>query len=159
MPYFLRTLNNKNLFIKEHSLEWVADGDIQADALKALSTQENTLSVWRLKDDKENLNRLLSAIAIGRQSLTKIDYALIDVDEIVEQGFDIVENAGKVPDDEMNTLHWDIINISALSLVKLALAIEGHATLHRMSVPHVRSIINESISAGHIQESDVKFKL
>ena len=158
MPFLLRTLR-KNKFDEEQQFEWVPDGDIQADALNDLRTSGNCLSVWLVEDSEETLLRLLAAIAAGRDHLSNIDYALIAVSEIQKAGLELVENDGQILDDAMKALHRDVVKISAFSLGKLAVAIQEKAELERLSRGRVKSIIRESIDAGYIQRSDIKFTI
>lgn len=158
MPFLLRTLR-KNKFDEELQPEWVPDSDIQADALKDLQTTDNCLSVWQIDDEKTHLNRLLAAIAAGRENLANIDYALIDIAEVTGLGLDLVKNDGQILDDAMKTFHRDIVKISAYSLGRLAVVIQEKANLERLSKQGTRSAILDSVNAGYIQGSDLKEKM
>ena len=75
MAFILRKLDQKASF---YALDWLEDDDTQADALWSLRTKGNQLSVWLIDDNKSNLKRVIAALAAGRDTLDKIDYALID---------------------------------------------------------------------------------
>ena len=79
MAYFLRKLDRgKSAFYK---LDWYCCCDVQGNALGALRTTDNSLSLWLLRSPESDLDRIIAALAGNRQTKSKFDYALIPQDE------------------------------------------------------------------------------
>ena len=76
MAFLLRKIRKPRWY--KQDLPWVAANDIQPDPLGDLTTSENKLSVWYVKDDKSNLDQVLAAIAASSGSLSNLDYALFN---------------------------------------------------------------------------------
>ena len=61
MPQYLRAITRAKWILGEQP-EWVAKDDIAGDLLSELITRGNTLSVWRIEEDKPELQELIAAI-------------------------------------------------------------------------------------------------
>ena len=118
MAFFLRKLDRKAVF---HKVDWLMDGDVQADALHDLRTYSNTLSIWIVEEELGNLDRIIAALTATRQTIDKFDYALLDERFLSQIGVDRVQVKGKSCDDFANDLwHHDLRGLSGLKLVELA---------------------------------------
>ena len=155
MPLILRTLR-KNKFVHELQPAWILQDEIQADALKDLETTDNDLSVWLIEEDLSNLDRVLAALAANRDQLANIDFALISLDVLTELGLLFQATPGVTADKEVSLLHRDLIRLTANRLASLAQAIKRYARLERRSKAQVRSLLLDSIAAGHIDPSSLK---
>ena len=155
MPLILRTLR-KNKFVHELQPAWILQDEIQADALKDLETTDNDLSVWLIEEDLSNLDRVLAALAANRDQLANIDFALISLDVITELGLLFYFLPGVTADREVSLLHRDLIRLTANRLAALAQAIKRYARLERRSKAQVRSLLLDSIAAGHIDPSSLE---
>ena len=95
------------------------EGDIQGDALLDLRTQDNALSVFRV-DESAGIGRIIAALAATRENLSHLDYVVFDDAPLEPIGVNMVQRDGKTPDNEVNDIHYDVVNLTVLKLVQLA---------------------------------------
>jgi len=151
-------ITDDNLIWKDSPDEtpWLEDGDIPADRISDLRTEENQLSIWMLKEDKSELSRCLSAFAANRMRLTKLDYMIFNVDLLSELNLDYIESKSNLRDKEINILHRDIINLSAKKLFSLAQVLTSKCELGRKEKQDVASLLIESIDKGWIRKESLQ---
>ena len=126
MAFILRKLDRKAAFYR---IEGIEDGDVQADALFDLRTFSNALSVWMIEENRGNLNRIIAALAAGRETVDKLDYALIERQRLDELGIRLVQVNGVSCDDQENLRwHQDLQGLSGVKLVGLAYIIQEYAS-------------------------------
>ena len=156
MPLILRKLDKKASF---YAQEWLEDDDVQADALSSLRTKDNQLSVWLIDDDRSNLNRVIAALASGRDHLDKVDYALIDRRFIDSLDIQVSKVDGRSPDMGANQ-HWhcDLARLSGKQLLALALGMRKGLVV-REPKSKVRTAILESIDSGVVAKNAIKITL
>jgi hypothetical protein len=123
-------------------------GDVPADALADLKTENNALSVWSVEPDHANLNLALAALASNRQRLAKLDYTLID--EAILRSIPItwVSSEGKTPYSSANkTMHRDLTELTVQKIGRLALEM---MPLRRVRVPEteVKRLLLEALQSG-----------
>lgn len=155
MSFVLRKLDRKAAF---YPLPTLRRGDVQADAFYDLRTSGNALSVWLVQEDQTNLNRIVAALAAGRDSLAKLDYALIDKQALDSLRIQVVQKKGVSCDDRANDLwHQDLTDLSGTKLIKLAAMIQAQAKakLVRVSKSRVGDFIAASIKEGFIDPDRV----
>ena len=157
MPLVFRKIK-KSKWYKNDAVPWLASEDLQADALADLATMGNALSVYLLEeDDQESLERLLTALAMTRESVRAIDYALFAGDALSDLGFKIANNDGDTPDAVVNSWHRHLIELSADKIMSLAIIIRNDATKKRVLEKRVRSMVIEALPTNRIDRSKVKF--
>ena len=147
---------------KNPNVSWLPSGDLQADALRDIQTKESALSVYSMSDGIA-FGRIIGALAAKRDSLSQIDYVLLELDFLKSQGF-ILHNTpehGKTFDNDVNKVHYDIVNLSPLKLYELAQYISRRvvAQRHLCSKDEVAEFIIASLSLRHIDENMLKNKL
>ena len=123
MPLLLRTVR-ENRWLKSEAAEWLRDGDVPADPLGDLPTQGNCLSVWRVHDDHSNVERIVRAVASGKQRLDSAGYVIFDEDLV--RAAEIVTDDNKKGaslDQVANEWHCDLTGLSGKKLVALTRAI------------------------------------
>lgn len=156
MAAILKKVVNKAHFFRQEGLK---DDDAQADALASLKTSGNLLSVWIIDDDRSNLNRVIAALAAGRDFLDKLDYALIDAAAIEDIGVYFNQAAGNTPDKGANQRwHQDLAGLTGRRLVALAAKMHG-SNMTRIPKKGVRDLILESIASGFVARESLKDKL
>ena len=157
MAFIFRKLDRKAAFYR---VNWIRDGDVQGDALYDLRTSSNTLSVWMVDEDQANLNRIIAALAAGRQTLDKLDYALIERQRLDRLGIDIAKVNGVSGDEKANTLwHQDLRGLSGARLVDLAYLMQEHAKFGRVQKKRVAALIIDSLKKGFIRPDQVGERL
>lgn len=157
MAYLLRKLDNKRHWDKScHEDEgWLSDGFNRADALKNLRTQNNSLSMYRFDDADSQIERVLAALASTKGSLEYVDYAFINESEIINIGVKLHDVPGDTPDSFVNTLHVDLVELTAEKVSEIAkLSIKSSMT-NRLNVKKVTKIIKENIDSGNIDKAKV----
>ena len=156
MSTFLRKLGNKNHFNRQ---EWLEDGDVPADALASFITKDSALSVWTIEDDESNLRRVVAALAASRDSIDKLDYALVDEGAFDIAGVCLSQVKGRSPDGGANGLwHRDLTGLSGKRLVQLAVN-TGGCRMKRVPQSDVRAWLLESITLGFIRTASMNKKL
>ena len=103
---------------KNPELDWLPDGDLQADALGELQTGGNALSVYRVENETGR-ERVIVALAANRDNLANLDYAIFDDAGLASIGVAINQPDGQTPDLGVNRLHYDLANLTAGRLVQL----------------------------------------
>lgn len=153
MPLILRRIDRIAGFQRIAGLE---TGDVQADAVSDLRTRYNALSVWLVPDDRSNVNRVVAALAAGRMSLTKLDYALINLRVLEDLHFRVVRASGESSDNHANDLwHRDVTGLTGMKLVKLAATLQEQAEFVRVQRSDVRFGIEASIREGFIDPNQL----
>ncbi|NJL67865.1 MAG: hypothetical protein HC894_15955 [Microcoleus sp. SM1_3_4] len=94
---------------------------MQADSLSDMVTTANKLSVYRINDDKSNLNRVAAALVANCENISNFDYLLFD--ELLLQILEIKseETQANTPDESVNNWHLDLVELSLTKLVNLAI--------------------------------------
>lgn len=157
MPFLLRKLDRRAAF---HPVPWIEDGDVQADALYDLRTHGNELSVWMVPEDHSNLERVVAALAAARNSLDKLDYALIDLEVVRVLGIRVVKKKGNSRDEQANELwHQDLTGLSGAKIVELAFRMRTEASFVRVPKGDVGSAIVKSIRDGFIDPDRIEASL
>ena len=157
MSFILRKLDRKAAFYPQ---AWLGRDDVQADALKNLRTQGNKLSVWQVDSDRANLNRIIAALAAARDTLDKLDYALIEEQSLTGLGLQCIpERGGSFDDDANSRWHQDLRCLTGSSLLGLARLIRAQAELNRVSKADVATMIIDSIETGFIDRTQIPDQL
>ena len=155
MPLLLRIIR-KSRWYQGDPPPWLAPGDLPADPLGDLTTQDNKLSVWRVEESHSNLNQIIAAVAATRDSVSNVDYALFDEKILSQYNIEVRETKGETFDEQINVYHRDLVELSASALVTLARAIRANATIDRRPPKEVGQLIRQAVSAGRIELTNLK---
>lgn len=136
-------------------ISWLAVDDVAADPLTDLTTSNNSLSIYVINDDKSDLNRCLSALAAQRNHLQKLDYILFDFSIIQQLGLHLDDKKGTLPDQEINKLHHNIVELSAYRLIKLTKAIMENYIGGRMLDEEIASLVVNSVKNNWIKRTSI----
>lgn len=158
MPKLIRQLNSKIWLDRQIAEEF---GGLQADALKNFKTSENKLSVFKVDEDniQESVIRILVALACGKHSLDKVDYALFDSDIIKKLDVQFDEIEGTTPDHTVNKLHIDLKKLSGDIICELAKSIQNSGELERFYKKDIEKAINEGIEKKQLQVEKINSQL
>lgn len=121
MANFLRTIRQAR-WLRPPSWDWLGSDDIQSDALLDLRTEDNTLSVYKVESG-EDIDRVVVALAANREEVQNVDYAIFDDTALTSSNISFIHKEGDTPDYEVNQLHYDVTNLTILSLVQMAQAV------------------------------------
>lgn len=161
MAYLLRVLDNKSRWDKSRDeLPWLNNGSLVADVFWCLRTKDGGLSTYLVDTDESNLSRVIAAFACKRDSLQKIDYALIPAD-VVESSFKLKATMCETPDAMVNEWHRDIVELTAEKLLDLARVVDScqeKDNMRRYPKWRVEEAIIDSVSKEYIDCDKVKLK-
>jgi hypothetical protein len=135
------------------------DGDVPADALSDLRTEDNALSVWSVESDHRNLNVALAALASGRDRLDKLDYTLLDEATLQAIPITCIRSDGKTPHSSANkSIHRDLTELTVQKIGRLSLEM---MPLRRMRVPQkeIKRLLQESLKTGALDRNLIGPKL
>jgi hypothetical protein len=158
VPKLIRQLNSK-IWLDRQIAEKL--GGLQADALKNFRTSENKMSVFKVDEEnrQDSVIRILVALACGRQSLDKIDYALFDSEIINKLDIQFDEIEGTTPDQTVNKLHIDLIKLSGYKICELAKSIQNSGEIDRLYPKDIGKAINKGIEKRQLQIEKINSQL
>lgn len=161
MPFLFRKIR-KSRWYKEP--EWLSEGNPQADSLVDLTTKDNKLSVWFIKEDMSNLERVIAALAANRDFIANFDYALFSEEILEKKDIKTEKSKGDSKDYEANDQwHRDLYELSATKLLDIAEHIFNEGEIKRIQEKQVEKHISEAVQTGKIKfetlEEEVKSKI
>jgi hypothetical protein len=157
MPYLLRKIRKARWY--KGSVAWLQKDLPQADALVDLSTKNNRLSVWLITDDKSNLNRIIAALACACETVSNLDYALIDIADLNDLGLQFDEVPGDSADDLANKMwHRDLIELSAKSVYDLVCSLHARATTERVTENQIKQLVKQGLQSSVLDRSRIRLK-
>jgi hypothetical protein len=99
---------------------WLPVDDLPADPICDFKTSDNKSSVYEIDEDSPLKRRLAIALAATKQKLDKVDYILLDKRIIESAEIKVISGStGETPDRELNILHRNLNELSALRLMRL----------------------------------------
>jgi hypothetical protein len=158
MPKFLRKVQYKtNWDPRGEFSKYLPHGEAPADALRDLSTRENALSVWEIDDQGENLERVLAAIASCGDHIQKIDYVIVDSKHLDDLALAREKKTGDTHDQHANeTWHFDLINLSASDLGRLANRMLLHGRPERVQDKTLLPLLAKSIENKFVDPQQLR---
>jgi hypothetical protein len=152
VPYLLRKIKRSNWFSE---VDWLPANELQADALGDLASKNNELSVWFVSDDNSNLTEVVAALSLSGDYVSIVDYALIDLDLLSNQGFDIAQNPGVTPFDSANHWHRDLVRLTARRVLELAELVKK-ARRERCRDKDALNYVSQAINSGKVDISKIR---
>jgi hypothetical protein len=128
-------------------------GDVPADALGDLSTSQNTLSVWEVAPDRSNLERVVRAVAIGKNKVDSAGWVLFDAELLPALNIGVKAVPGETTDEGANSWHRDLVDLSGLKLVALAKTIFTHGESGTITKNRMVTLIEEGIQQRELPVS------
>ena len=143
MPFLLRKIRKS----KWENLP-TRPGEIRADALIDLKTDNDDLSLWIIDDECSNVDLVISAlVADSYKQLEKFDYALLGAAEVQEAGFLLEKLPGNTLCGEANEFHRDIRNLTAGDILTIA-AIVKKSRRERRQEWEVGQLVDKALKDG-----------
>jgi hypothetical protein len=156
--YVLRIVNKNRWRVDDPSYTRSAELDAPAHTLLDLGARGNELSVWVVDSSISRLPRLTTALAANCNSLDALDYILFNFIILDQVGIQHQFSPGDTPDAEVNGWHLALLNLTAMQVASLAVAI-WHSPLtkveRQLAQPLKQSII-EAIDKGDFRLTDLK---
>lgn len=147
----------RSRWLKERP-SWLENDEFQADPLGDFTTTSNTISVWYIKENTSNLQRVVAALAAQRDRLVNFDYALFNKEILSELNIKTKDTKGETPDEVVNAWHYDLIEISAQKLLRLVQLVLDNAEIKRINWKEIRNWIDQSIESGQLDEEKIQLK-
>jgi hypothetical protein len=152
VSWYLRKIDNPAYWLTSgRGLDWLGANEIQANAYKNISTQDNRLSLYRVNDRSE-VPRIAAAIAATAHP-DKFGYALIDVERI-EQTFAVEQSPGTTSDAFVDLRHVDLVKLSCRALLQLAELIRD-SEIQSIAKREILTHVKASIESGHLPAASV----
>jgi hypothetical protein len=112
---------------------------------------EDCVSVWLVDDDKQDLSRVLAAIAATWQKSDNLDYVLFSEEHLSGAQVVVRETPGDTPDQGINPRHRDLIDMWASRVFRLTdLAWGQNVEIKRLPRSKVLDLLAESVHRGRI---------
>jgi hypothetical protein len=144
---------------KWYDTPWLGPGDVPADALIDLRTQNNELSVWHIEPDATNLDDVIAALAANNTDrVANLDYVLVDEEALAQLGIKTVKSPGASPHAHANS-HWhrDLVELSGSRLLALAHEMKRRQAEHkRIQHATVRDILKAALQSGKLERESLK---
>ncbi len=137
---------------------WLEDGEAPADALKDFAdTEANALSVYLIEPERENLDRVLSAMAGNSKFPHKgLSYVLFDDRVLSSIGIQEKKTPGVTKDEVVNKgWHYDLVELNASKVARLVTELWKTDTPTRLTRSEVVPLIQQAIQAGHLAKEDL----
>jgi hypothetical protein len=134
-------------------IPWLEPEEIPADLLNDLITSDNRLSLWLITDDNTNIDRILAARGANKISLVEVGFVLFDFSIIEKLNINYKNSDGRLPDkDASKEWHFDLLNLSAEKLVKLAEIILQNGHPKMITEDDKYGLIAKSIKNGFLNK-------
>lgn len=135
--------------------DWMAAGDVPADALADLRAENNALSFWGVEVDRSNLDMALAAVASNRKRLDKLDYTLLDEAILPAIPIKHVRSEGNSPHAAANALHRDLIELTVQKVAHLA---REMMPLERVRVTQrqIEILLRAALQSGAIERARIE---
>lgn len=154
MPLVLRKISKSRWYIDK---PWLQLHDLKADATKDLAATDGKLSIYLVEEtNSSTLDRVIAALGANVDRPDKFDFALIDLQLLMELGFETKDTPGVTPDNEVNSWHREMVNLSITKIMRLAFLIRDQAKRDRISQPEVVELVKNGIAAGHLDRNRMK---
>jgi len=155
VPFAMRRVKQPKWY-SEAVHPWLERSDIPADPLTDLQTRQNSLSIYLIKDDKSNLDQVVTAMSATRDSPQNFDYLLFDMEILSQVNIEVRESEGKTPDNEVNGWHRDLIEISGNRLLMLVRQVlESDYETDRYLKKQIKELVTRSMQTGQYEASRV----
>jgi hypothetical protein len=139
--------------------DWIAPGDIPADALSDLRATNNELSVWSIELDQSNLNVVLVAAAANRDRLDKLDYTVFDEQLLPALEIKCAKSEGRTPYSSANiAMHRDLVELTVQKVASLAQVMMPLDHI-RVTERQIRRMLLDAIQAGVLDRARILPKL
>ncbi|MBR3133089.1 MAG: hypothetical protein IKG42_03340 [Clostridia bacterium] len=117
----------------------------------SMKGEESSLSIWKLNNEKDIA---LALVSTNKRNLEKITILKIEENLLTENGLNISQENGCSVVEELNTCHYDIINMNYKNLGDFAKVIikslENEENVKTISKKNLAIYINDAINSNKI---------
>jgi hypothetical protein len=116
--------------------------------------------VWLLTDDHSNRDRIVAALAAGREHVDKFDYVLIDRSAATQLSVKIVPQKEQCPDEHASAQwHLNMVELTGTQLHGIVRAAYAAQQTGRILEPQVEALIRAGVARGELDRRLVNTKL
>lgn len=161
MPLLLRGADKRRWDWPGPAFPWLGHEEYPAAPFGDLRTDTSShLSTWEVTDDRENLLRVITALAAGKQNADKFDYVLIDQTLLGALSITIKATHGKTPDTEGNRLwHRDLVELTGDKLIRLVHLVRNQGEMGRLLDKKIAELLREALRVGQLDRARVDERL
>ncbi len=137
----------------DEPLEWLQAGDVPADPLDNLATDQNKLSVYEVTGDQSQIERIAAAFAAGSNDdkPKEFEFILFNQEILPELAIRLDSSEpGVTGDSEVDSWHRDLVELSADKLASLAKRLVPTAEPRIVMGKQVSAALEESVVSGKI---------
>lgn len=156
MTTIFRKLSQKRYWDR---IPWLGASDIQGDAANCLMTKENRLSVFLLEEPDVQIERVVAALALTRDSLVNLDLAIVPENVLELCGIQQDRVQAETSDSEVNKWHLDLVELTIAKIAKLASAIRNEGEIRRYNPADVKTAIQKSLNTDYVVADQIDAKL
>jgi len=143
---------------KWHELDVVNGAEIPADAItNCLRTQQNNLSVWRIKSEDEIENAVL-AISSGQQYLETFDIVILDSEYLEQKGIKFMVTEGQTAAKMPKDMHFHMVDLTYEKLGIVAYHIVEkfkEKKVLRYTKKNLKDILNNAINEKRLDFNEL----
>jgi len=146
VAFVLRIINRSHW---EEIDKWRKDAanDAPADIFLDFKSESNKLSFWYVDSELKHLPRLITALAIKRDRIDKMDIVLFSEELFRNLNVQLEKTPGDTPDQTANLWHVDVSRLTVSLLANLIIAIFMSPTtdVKRIDKPDIKTGIQQGI--------------
>lgn len=155
MPLILRKIR-KAKWYKGGGVPWLAENDLQADALGDLLTKGNRLSIYLVDDEYTNLEQIVTALAANCDYISDFDFALFNEEALQNINIKLESTEGDTPDATVNSWHGDLVELTADKVIALATVIWTRAEKRRFLSKRILELVVKAVASQQIDRARLK---
>ena len=156
MTFIFRKLNQKRHW---DGAQWLSVGDVQSDVTKCLRTEKNTLSVYVLEKPEVQMDRVVAALALTRDSVAHLDLAIVPEALLDTCEIKRVRVKANTPDSLVNEWHLDLVELTVCKIAKFASSIKNKGEIQRIFESNVEVAIQQSLATDFIAVEKINEKM
>lgn len=137
---------------------WVRAGEMAGDCLRDLGTDDGTLSVFFIPDENPELVKKVGAALIANtDDVARFEYCSIRPETLRQLGLQTEPSpaSGNTPDSEVNEFHYDVVELTASMVVRLAATLKQTCPRNVVTKDTIKHTLSERIVSGKIARNRV----
>lgn len=139
---------------------WLPEGEAPADTFVDMKVDGGKFSVFETEADRPSILRVVAAYAGSRDEPGRLDYLLLHTAVFSELGIATERTGGGTPDDEVNGLHVDAVELTASKAADLVCEMWNTAVeRERLAEREVLEALCDSVRRGYIRLEGLKNKV
>ncbi len=150
---------NYNHWLYPTKPPWLIDLEKTKDlenTIHDIKPTNGRLSVWEIKKNRSNLNRIIAAFSARRNNIQKFEYIIIEDGLLKNLGIKRVRSEGDTADNDANSnWHYNITGLTLKKVIKLSCRLwrkaqKGSQIANTILAPDVFNFIVEEVRNGHL---------